>query len=760
MAKVDSVESGKRRRGQPASGGAQAARPKKAGVRDVLLDRKAEEFLMAIDADGKVSFVNSKIADLLGYKAEEITGRQLYSFMDDQGITLAQGSIAGARTGKIEPFDFQFQRKSGERIIIKFETAPLTDDSGDYAGVLFLEPDIAERRRVEAALREAENRYRTLFDSASDAILIHDVKGRLLEVNQVASERLGYSRSNLLKMALEDVESPKLRVPVSERIEEMQKRGRVIYETAFVRRDGEVIPVEVNSRIIEWDRGLAVLSVARDIAERKRAEELTHYQASLIDNVSDAIFSSNMELRIRSWNKAAERIYGWSAEEVIGRLSGEVLRAEYPAGGREEMLKELTATGRWRGEVIHHTRDGSTIHALVSRSLLRNSDGEPEGYVTISRDITEIKLAEEALLKEKQRAERYLQVAGVIIAVISTNERVSLINEKGCQVLGYSEAEIISKNWFNTVLPERIREEFRDAFHRVIDGRAKLTEDFEVPIVTRSGEERMVSWHNTLLADEYGRPTGVLSSGEDVTERRRAEEALKELNKMKSEFIDNISHELRTPLHSIAGFNKLLLQGKVPDPATQREFMTIVDQQSTHLGQLIDDLLEVARLESGRFRVRKELLAVREPIDEVVRELSAMAGDKSINVSEEIPDNLPEVEADRQRLKQVVRNLLHNAIKFSPNGSPVVVKAEVGPAELVVQIIDHGPGIAPRAMVHLFERFYRAEDSLTRQTGGTGLGLYIVKQIVEAHGGRVWVDSKLGEGSTFSFTLPLSPPEG
>jgi len=714
---------------------------------------------MAIDADGKVSFVNSKIADLLGYKVEEITGRQLYSFMDDQGITLAQGSIAGARAGKIEPFDFQFQRKSGERIIIKFETAPLTNDSGDYAGVLFLEPDIAERRRVEAALREAENRYRTLFDSASDAILIHDSKGRLLEVNQVASERLGYSRSNLLKMTMEDVESPKLRGSVSERIKEMQKRGRVIYETAFVRRDGEVVPVEVNSRIIEWNRSLAVLSVARDITERKRVEELTRYQASLIDNVSDAIFSCDMEFRIRSWNKAAERIYGWSDEEVIGRLSGEVLRAEYPAGGREEILKELTATGRWRGEAIHHTRDGSTIHALVSRSLLRNGDGEPEGYATISRDITEIKLAEEALLKEKQRAERYLQVAGVMIVVISTNERVTLINEKGCQVLGCSEAEIVGKNWFNTALPARLRGEFRDAFHRVIAGRAKLKEDFEVPIVTRSGEERMVSWHNALLADEYGRPTGVLSSGEDVTERRRAEEALKELDKMKSEFIANISHELRTPLHSVAGFNKLLLQDKVPDPATRKEFLAIIDQQSTHLGQLIDDLLEVARLESGRFRVRKELLTIREPVDEVVRELSAMAGDKSITVTEDIPDNLPQVEADRQRLKQVVRNLLHNAIKFSPNGSSIAVKAEARPAELVVQVIDHGPGIAPRALAHLFERFYRAEDSLTRQTGGTGLGLYIVKQIVEAHGGRVWVDSRLGEGSTFSFALPLSPPE-
>lgn len=728
-------------------------------ITEALLDRKAEEFLLAIDAKETVSYASPKIASLLGHRAEEMVGRSLFSFTDERGTVMAQAGIESAKNGDRNARDFEFRHKSGDRVLVRFEAASITDEKGNHSGVLFLEPGAAERRRVEVALREAENRYRALFDSASDAILIHDMKGQFVEVNQAACERLGYSRTNLLKMTAADVESPKLRVPVSERIEEMQKRGRVIYETAFVRRDGEVIPVEVNSRIIKWDRNLAVLSIARDITERKRVEELTRYQASLIDNVSDAIFSSDMEFRIKSWNRAAERIYGWSAKEVIGRLSGEVLRTEYPTGGRDEMLKELNAAGRWRGEVIHHTRDGSTIHALVSHSLLRNGAGEPEGYVTISRDITEIKLAEEALLKEKQRAERYLQVAGVIIVVISANERVTLINEKGCQVLGCSEAEILGKNWFNTFIPEKIREEFRDAFRQVIAGRTKLKKDFAVPIVTGSGEERVVSWHNALLADEYGRPTGVLSSGEDITERRRAEEALKELDKMKSEFIANISHELRTPLHSIAGFNKLLLQDKVPDPATRKEFMTIIDQQSAHLGQLIDDLLEVARLESGRFRVRKELLSVREPIDEVVRELSAMADDKSIKVTEDIPDGLPQVEADRQRLKQVVRNLLHNAIKFSPSGRSIVVKAEARPAELVIQVIDHGPGITPRALAHLFERFYRAEDSMTRETGGTGLGLYIVKQIVEAHGGRVWVDSRLGEGSTFSFALPLSPPE-
>jgi signal transduction histidine kinase len=188
--------------------------------------------------------------------------------------------------------------------------------------------------------------------------------------------------------------------------------------------------------------------------------------------------------------------------------------------------------------------------------------------------------------------------------------------------------------------------------------------------------------------------------------------------------------------------------------------MTIIDQQSAHLSQLIDDLLDVARLESGRFNIRREPVDIATQVDEVVKSMTALAEEKKIAVTKAIPENLPPVEADPQKFKQVVRNLLSNAIKFSQNGKVVTISAEPAPGEIVIRVRDNGVGISNRAQAHLFERFYRAEDSLTRQTGGTGLGLYIVKQIVEAHGGRVWVESKVDIGSTLSFSLPLAAPRG
>jgi len=247
---------------------------------------------------------------------------------------------------------------------------------------------------------------------------------------------------------------------------------------------------------------------------------------------------------------------------------------------------------------------------------------------------------------------------------------------------------------------------------------------------------------------------GALDKQRLVEEKRRAEEALRELDRMKSEFISNVSHELRSPLHAIRGFTKLLLEGKVPYPEIQREFLSVIDKQSQRLGVLIDGLFDLSRLESGRFQIQKQRLSIRDVIHKAVESFYSLASDKGIVISEDIPATLPEIEADGERVSQVMVNLLSNAIKFSNGGRSVIVKGGAKDGELVVQVTDHGIGIPKEAMPHLFERFYRAEDSMAR--GGAGLGLYISRQIIEAHGGRIWAESKVGKGTTVSFALPLN----
>jgi len=236
-------------------------------------------------------------------------------------------------------------------------------------------------------------------------------------------------------------------------------------------------------------------------------------------------------------------------------------------------------------------------------------------------------------------------------------------------------------------------------------------------------------------------------------EIRQARKSLNEFNPMKSRLMANILHEMRTPLHSISGFTKLMLEGRVSNPKTQEEFLTVISEQGEHLRRLIDELIDISSIDSDRFEIRKEHVSIKDLLQKAVDEIYSLAHQKNIVISINIAETLPKIEADSMRLKQVMFNLLNNAIRFSDDGSCVSVKAEVNNGEMLVKIEDQGIGIAEEVMPAIFNRFYQVKDPA--RVGGLGLGLYISKQIIEAHGGCIWAESINGKGSTFSFTLPL-----
>ena len=246
----------------------------------------------------------------------------------------------------------------------------------------------------------------------------------------------------------------------------------------------------------------------------------------------------------------------------------------------------------------------------------------------------------------------------------------------------------------------------------------------------------------------------------DITDRKRLEATQVEVERMKTQFISNVSHELRTPLQSIMGFTKLLLQGKVTDPETQKEFLTMIDSGSEHLCGLIEDLLDMSRIEFGRFGINMAPVSIRDLIHNVVQGFYSLAKHKRIVITEDMAAALPEIEADEERLRQVMVNLLSNSIKFSKNGGSIIVKAETRDSKVLVQVTDHGIGIPEASREHLFEKFYQGDGSITRSYGGSGLGLYISKQIIEAHGGSIWGESKLGKETTFAFVIPRALERG
>ncbi|MGA9347444.1 MAG: ATP-binding protein [Anaerolineae bacterium] len=257
---------------------------------------------------------------------------------------------------------------------------------------------------------------------------------------------------------------------------------------------------------------------------------------------------------------------------------------------------------------------------------------------------------------------------------------------------------------------------------------------------------------------DWGKGTAIGSTVvvvRDITERKRAEEAEKELMQMKDDFIANVSHQLRTPLYSLSGFLELLLKGKVEDPVVQREFLTRAAQDAHRLTALVNDLLDVSRLEAGGLQFELEKVDLSALIAETLEFLQGLAGKKGISMTYIGPKTSLIVQADRHWLQQVLINVVGNAIEFSKANCPILVTGQVVSSHVRIEVIDQGPGIPPEALPKLFNKFYQADSAVKRAGGGTGLGLYISKQIIEAHGGQIGVESELGKGSTFFFTLPV-----
>jgi signal transduction histidine kinase/GAF domain-containing protein len=262
---------------------------------------------------------------------------------------------------------------------------------------------------------------------------------------------------------------------------------------------------------------------------------------------------------------------------------------------------------------------------------------------------------------------------------------------------------------------------------------------------------RILKVSSSLVLDASGKTLGQVKVVYDVTKER-------ELDQMKADFVSMISHELRTPLFAIQGFVRLILDGQVPDDKTRADFLSIVEEQTENLTHMVNELLDLSRLEAGLIDLELETVEIAAVIRQTLFKLGSLAQNKEIALKMRVGDDVPALMADRRWLGHVVTNLVSNAIKFTPQGGQVWVLAKRRASEMVVQVIDSGIGIPPEAQEKLFSKFYQVDGSVTRKEKGTGLGLYIAKQIVEAHGGKIWVKSRKGKGSAFSFSLPLTRP--
>ncbi|MGQ9454845.1 MAG: ATP-binding protein [Armatimonadota bacterium] len=356
-----------------------------------------------------------------------------------------------------------------------------------------------------------------------------------------------------------------------------------------------------------------------------------------------------------------------------------------------------------------------------------------------------------AFVKEKQELEHVIESVYAGIIMVHNNGRLMQINPSARNMLGLDPSEKLVGDYRDIIKNEAVR----SILSRSLEEGVEVQEEISLPDPNAEDKEseRIYQVQTAMVRGEDQTPIGVVAIFNDITEIRSVE-------RMKTAFVSTVSHELRTPLTSIKGFISTLLQDTEGfyDKETVREFYTIIDQECDRLTRLISDLLNVSRIEAGRaLELNPQPVNLPDLIEKVVAAQKSYTNKHEFKI--ELDPTLPVIVADPDKVDQILTNLTNNAVKYSPEGGTITVTGKPVDGMVQISVIDQGMGIPKEHLNKVFDRFHRVDNRDTRKVGGTGIGLYLVKHLVEAHGGRIWVESELGKGSTFTFELPKCPPQ-
>lgn len=496
----------------------------------------------------------------------------------------------------------------------------------------------------------------------------------------------------------------------------------------------------------------------RKLDERKQIQESLQISqarfAGMLEIANDAIISVDAHQNITLFNQGAERIFGYTAEEVLGQPLDLLLPDRLGSAHRQHVAQFAQLNGRARrmgerSEIFGRRQDGREFPAEASISKLQL--GHETVFTAILRDISERKQTELAL----SQLAAIIESSEDAIVSKTLDGTIASWNASAERLYGYTSAEAIGQPIWIIVPPDRVDEEDQ-ILHKIQQG--ERIRYHETVRQRKNGTVVDVALTVSPVKDTQGQIVGISTIARDITDRLQ-------IDRMKSEFISIVSHELRTPLTSIHGSLGILASGLLkPDSDQGKRMLQIAVDSTNRLMRLINDILDIERIESGRVTMAKELCTVESLITEAVNVAQTLADQAGVTLS---VTSLPlQIWVDPDRIVQTLTNLLSNAIKFSPAGNTVWLTAEIQSQEsdtnhptLLFAVKDQGRGIPADKLDSIFGRFQQVDSSDSRNHEGTGLGLAICRSIVQQHEGRIWVESELGQGSTFFFTLPLQPPQ-
>ena len=668
------------------------------------------------------------------------------------------------------------------------------------------ETDSPTRKQAEEVLLKAGALQSAIFNSANFSSIATDAKGVIQIFNVGAERMLGYTAAEVMnKITPADISDPQeliarakalsveFATPITPGFEALvfkASRGiEDIYALTYIRKDGSRFGAVVSVTALRDEQGVIIgyLLIGTDNTARQQAEEALlkagALQSAIFNSANFSSIATDAKGVIQIFNVGAERMLGYTAAEVMNKITPADISDPQELIARAKALSVELATPITPGfealvfkasrgiediyELTYIRKDGSRFPAVVSVTALRDAQGVIIGYLLIGTDNTARKLveAEQEKLDQRLRDQQFYTrslIESNIDALMTTDPYgiITDVNKQMEALTGCTRDELIGapfKDYFTD--PERA-----EAGIKRVLGERKVT-DYELTACARDGKKTVVSYNATTFYDRKRLLQGVFAAARDVTERKRVEAELQQAkaaaesaSRTKSEFLASMSHEIRTPMNAIMGIADLLAKTKLSPE--QDKYVQIFRRAGDNLLNLINDILDLSKVEASQIELERTGFSLNDHLEKVTEMVAARAQEKGLVLVCEIAPNVPtELVGDPTRLRQVLLNLLGNAVKFTESGEVslrVTRDADSAvPTALRFSVSDTGIGIPGEKLGQIFERFTQANSSTTRRFGGSGLGLTISKRLVELMGGRIWVESEIGKGSIFAFAVPL-----
>jgi len=611
------------------------------------------------------------------------------------------------------------------------------------------------KRNPGQSITNSDDRYRLIVAAAEQAghgiVILQNVEGKegvITFANRATENALGYGQDELLGVTMADIIHADSLPLVAERYRRRQRGEEIsdVYESKILKRDGAVATAEVTAVTMTIDGKLATMVFVTDVTQRKLAEdrlrESEDKYRQLVENINAVIYSVDVNGVTTYISPMFESLFGLSPSELVGKPFAEFIHPEDLSASMENFQKVMSGSLSEPWECRLALPGSAEVPWVQGHNRLVYKDGTIVGFQGVLVDITGRKQAEEALQLSEKKYRTLVESSPDGILSVDPQGCIVDCNTGICRILGFTREEIKGTDVRQVVTSLAVKK--RESFRRQIDQHGFA--EAELEMVHRGGRKipvwaKMVELKGTKQDDFQ-----ILVYLRDMEERKKVDE-------LKDQFIGLVSHELRTPLTVIMGaLNTALSEAPRLSPQETRGLLEDAASESELLSHILENLLELSRSQAHRLTLQLEPLTLEDVVQKTIQQ--AKGSSSMHRFVMDLPRTLPPLRADRIRLERILHNLVENAVKYSPGGE-VRVSARQDGNNLVIAVHDQGPGISPEDQAKLFQPFLRTRQTETDGIKGIGLGLIVCRSLVEAHGGRIWLESEPGQGTTFYFTLPI-----